>query len=54
MTCTVHVAGTCRIHDHDCAACPECGALPGMPCTPAIARYAPWCCPGCYHHHEGA
>lgn len=52
MTCTVHVAGTCRIHDHVTAPCPYCGARRGEPCNIPASDYGPFCCPGCYH--EGA
>ena len=54
MTCTVHVAGTCQEHDHDSAPCPYCGARRGTPCAIPASAYGPFCCPGCYHHPEGA
>jgi len=48
VTCLIHTKGTCGTHDHG-PPCPDCGARIGDHCTPTASRYAPWCCPACWH-----
>lgn len=47
-SCQIHTKGTCTIHDHS-QSCPDCGTKRGDPCKTAQSRYAPWCCPACWH-----